>query len=117
MKVLVCGSRHGFPRNKIKARLTQLPADTTVIEGEYEGVDLIARAVALELGLDVIGIPANWVRHKKAAGPIRNRRMLDMLEKEEDLVIAFHEDLANSKGTKDTVEEARLRGIKVEVIS
>jgi len=94
----------------------QLPKDVTIVEGECDGVDLMARAVALELGLDVVGIPANWVRYGKSAGPIRNRRMLDMLG-DGDLVIAFHGDLANSKGTKDTVQEAKTRSIHVEIIS
>jgi len=116
MKVVVTGSRHGFPRNKIKARLMQLPKDVTIIEGEQEGVDLIARAVALELGFDVIGIPANWKRYGNPAGPIRNRRMLDLLCKD-DLVIAFHADFANSRGTKDCVNEAARRGIPTEIIS
>lgn len=116
MKVLVCGSRHGFPRNKIKARLMQLPKDVTIIEGEQEGVDLIARAVALEIGLDVIGIPANWKRYGNSAGPIRNRRMLDLLCKD-DLVIAFHENIAESRGTADCMKEANRRAIPTELIS
>ena len=32
------------------------------------------------------------------------------------LVIAFHHDLSKSKGTADTVQEAKKRGIKVIVI-
>ena len=32
-----------------------------------------------------------------------------------DLLIAFHNDLSSSKGTKHIVNEARKRGIEVEV--
>ena len=116
MKVLICGSRHGFPSNKIKARLMQLPKDVTIVEGGADGVDKIARSIAEELGLDVIEIPANWKRYGKPAGPLRNRRMLDLLTKE-DLVIAFHENLAESRGTVDCLKEAERRSISTEIIS
>jgi len=38
-----------------------------------------------------------------------------MLDEKPDLVIAFHPNLAESKGTKDCVNEAKRRGIPVEV--
>ena len=38
---------------------------------------------------------------------VRNKKMLDM---NPDLVIAFHDDIENSKGTKDCIKEAEKRG-------
>jgi hypothetical protein len=38
-----------------------------------------------------------------------------MLDLNPELVIAFHENISNSKGTIDTVTEAKRRGIPVEV--
>lgn len=70
--------------------------------------------VATELGLDVVEVPANWTRYGKAAGPIRNDRMLKF---KPHLVIAFHEDIESSRGTKDTVTKARNLGIQTEVIT
>jgi hypothetical protein len=61
----------------------------------------------------VRAFPADWNRFGPAAGPIRNRLMLD---ENPDLVIAFHSDLSNSRGTADTVTEARSRKITAEVI-
>jgi hypothetical protein len=40
-----------------------------------------------------------------------------MLNTKPHLVIAFHDDIDNSKGTKHTVTEARKRGIEVEIIA
>jgi hypothetical protein len=40
-----------------------------------------------------------------------------MLDTKPDLVIAFHEDIESSKGTKDCIKEARRRGIAVDVVS
>lgn len=117
MKVVITGSRHGFPRNKIKARLSQLPKDAVIIEGGADGVDKIARSVAEELGLDLIEIPANWKRYGNSAGPIRNRRMIDLLSPEDGLVIAFHENIAQSRGTADCLKEANRRAIPTEHIS
>lgn len=114
MRVLVCGSRFWKDRAKIKARLLLLPKDCTIIEGEADGADIISRLVALEIGLDVVGVFANWTRYSKAAGPIRNDRMLRF---KPHLVLAFHEDIESSRGTKDTVTKARNLGIPTEVIT
>lgn len=116
MKILICGSRNWAKRKPIEMRLSffNVNEDHTIIEGGAEGADSVARSVALKLGYDVITVWANWEKYGKPAGPRRNRMMLDM---KPDLVLAFHEDLAKSKGTADTVREAQKRGIKVEVHS
>lgn len=114
MKVLVCGDRLWSDRETIEARLRLLPADAVVIEGEARGADSIARDIAIALGFRVMRFPADWALHGRAAGPIRNRKMLD---EGPALVLAFHPDLASSRGTADTVREAKRRGIPVEVIS
>lgn len=115
MRVLVCGGREWTDRKTIWTRLTCLPKGTLIIEGGARGADILAGEVADELGYPHATMKANWDFYKKAAGPIRNRWMLDLLI-QSDLVIAFHESLENSKGTKDCVQEARRRGIGVEVI-
>lgn len=58
---------------------------------------------------------ADWNQYGKAAGPIRNRVMLK--EGKPDLVHAFHDDLANSKGTKDMVTITKDAGVKVYLTS
>ncbi len=113
MKVLVCGCRHWQWFEIIYGRLAKLPSDTIIIEGGASGADRQARGAALDIGLEVVEFPAAWKKHGKAAGPIRNIKMLDA---KPHLVIAFHDDLENSKGTKHLVGEARKRGIEVEII-
>lgn len=113
MIVLVCGDRFWTDEGKIRERLGKLPAGTTVIHGAQRGADSLAGQVAKGFGLKVRGFPADWTKYGKAAGPIRNREMLDQ---KPDLVIAFHPNLEGSKGTKDTVTEAWRRGIPVELI-
>lgn len=40
-----------------------------------------------------------------------------MLDEKPDLVVAFHDALHRSRGTKDCVEEAQRRGIPVRVFT
>lgn len=114
MRVLVCGDRNWTDQNAITDRLAKLPQETTIIEGCARGADSFAESAAEFLAFDVEHYPALWKVYGKAAGPIRNQRMLDQGRPE--LVIAFHHDLANSKGTKHMVEIARKAGVPVEVI-
>ena len=93
--------------------MKELPKDTVIIEGEARGADKIAGICADVLKLNVMKFPADWDKHGKAAGPIRNLQMLDECP---NLVIAFHTNLAKSRGTAHTVREAKIRGIPVEVI-
>lgn len=114
MKVLVCGDRNWTDTKKVRERLSQFPPGTVIIEGECRGADRIAARVALRLGFTVDAYPADWDTHGRAAGPIRNSRMLNQSP---DLVIAFHPDIDKSSGTADTVRKARHRRIPVEVIT
>lgn len=113
MNVLVCGSRNWDIFFIIKKRLLDLPSDAIIIEGVCEGADLMAREAALDIGLEVIEYPAAWKKYGKSAGPIRNIKMLDTNPR---LVIAFHNNISASKGTKHVTDEALKRGIEVEVI-
>ncbi len=120
MKVLVTGSRDWddeYPIDVIVAGLSCLLGganeELELIHGDCKrGAD--AMADTWRDVVDVTPFPADWDRFKKGAGPIRNRQMLD---EEPDLVVAFNDDLANSKGTKDCVEEARRRGIPVWLLA
>lgn len=113
MRVLVCGDRTWTDRDVIAARLVQLPPTAHVVHGGAHGADTIAGEVAAAMGLVVTCVPARWTVYGRAAGPIRNRAMLDLAP---TLVIAFHADLSRSRGTRDCVEEATRRGIPIEVI-
>lgn len=114
MKVLVCGSRYWVNIEPILDRLRKLDQATVVITGGANGADLLAESASRLLNLKCIVIRAEWNKYGLAAGPIRNRKMLDMRP---DLVIAFHENLSSSKGTMDTIKEAERRGISTEIIS
>jgi hypothetical protein len=123
MKVLITGDRNWQDRKTIHRTLrfiqmTNVGTDCAhrslvVIQGEASGADSTARDCARDLGIEVWSFPANWKKYGRAAGPLRNKEMLD---REPDLVVAFHNDLSKSKGTKNCVGEAKKRGIPVVVV-
>ena len=117
MRVLICGDRNWKDDDTIETELSLLHKKhkvDLVIEGGANGADLDGRASATLLGIPVMEFPANWDYYKKAAGPIRNSWMIKFGQP--DLVLAFHSDIQNSKGTKDMVVKARKAGIKVRII-
>jgi hypothetical protein len=128
--IVVCGSRHaseanrGYIRTVLNGYMPEASnvEEPTIMHGacgwngnrsysskSMRGVDRWVHEEATDLGFWVEPMPADWTRDgKKAAGPIRNRRMLD---RRPDLVLAFWD--GKSRGTKDTMDEARRRGIPV----
>jgi len=112
MKVLICGSRDWEYGGAVYKRLRDLPQGSLVITGAARGADRLADFYARQLGHDTKRFPADWETFGKRAGFIRN---VQMLEQEPDLVIAFQKN--GSRGTQHTIDEARKRGIPVEVIS
>jgi hypothetical protein len=49
----------------------------TIVHGDARGADRMASEIAKRMGYGVEAHPADWERHGKRAGPIRNREMLD----------------------------------------
>ena len=112
--ILVCGDRH-WNNWPIMVRSMQLhiTCDDTVIHGACRGADSMADRIAREqIGATVKVFPADWNTFGKYAGPKRNRQMLDIADK----VLAFHEAIEDSKGTKDVIDEAARRGIPFVLI-
>jgi hypothetical protein len=115
VKILICGSRDWVDVYPLMRELRKFPTETTIIHGACRGADRLGGEVAMGLGfLEVIAVPANWAKYKRGAGPVRNRKMLRMLDRG-DRVIAFHEDISKSKGTAHMVHIAREAGFDVDV--
>lgn len=113
-KILVCGSREWSDFESVRSMLSTHRADETVIiHGNCRGADKIAGYVGNELGMTVEVYPANWKKYGLAAGPIRNKEMLD--KGKPDLVIAFHHNLESSVGTKDMITQAKRAGVDIYI--
>jgi hypothetical protein len=114
--VLVCGARDYDDVNYLRRELTVLHREVNidlVIDGAAAGADSLAHNWALDWGIDTLRFPAQWDRYGRSAGPIRNRQMLTAAP---DLVVAFHKNIAASKGTADMVRQAEKAGIPVMVM-
>lgn len=111
-RVLVTGSRAWVDVFAIRSRLAALPPGSTVVVGDARGADRIAARVARSLGLDVVVYPADWSKHGRRAGILRN---LAMLDEPLDRVLAFY--IADSPGTAHAIAEARRRGLPLAVVT
>lgn len=109
MRVLVCGGRDYADQPKVFDELARLHADkpiTLLIEGGARGADFLAAQWAHLNGVPRESYPADWSKGR-AAGPIRNKRMLD--EGKPDLVVAF----PGGRGTANMIEQARRANVRI----
>lgn len=83
-----------------------LPA-VTIISGKASGADSVAIDWAVVNWCRFLEFEADWKTYGKAAGPIRNQRML--AEGKPDLVVAF----PGGPGTRNMKQLARAANIKV----
>lgn len=115
MKVLVCGGRDFGNVAFMWTHLDRLHAErafTAFIQGGARGADKIAKGWAkTKNGLQRYECKADWDKHGKAAGPLRNARMMEW---EPNLVVAF--PTPESIGTWDMVKKARDAGVETIVI-
>ena len=86
-----------------------------IIQGGAGGADTIALAYAERFGLEKQTFKADWEKYGKGAGPIRNQEMLD--QGDPSLVLAFHNDIRSSKGTKDMIRRSVKNNILTILVS
>jgi hypothetical protein len=114
MRVLVCGSRDWQDAAAIHNALERLrPA--AVITGGCRGADSIAANWARAHEVQLLEMPADWRAFGRAAGPIRNRQMIE--QGKPDLVLAFHANIETSRGTRDMVKQAQAAGVRVQIVT
>lgn len=112
-RLLVFGDRDWDDYEMILEEIRKRNPDV-VIEGEARGADKMARRAAEEeLGIPFEPYPAEWHIYGRSAGPIRNQQMLD--EGKPTEAIGFHDDLSNSKGTRDMWNRLKEAKIPVEI--
>jgi len=129
-RVLVCGGRdYGWTVDPITKKRTanieqqrhvyhvmetlknSTDRKIVIIHGAAKGADTLADEASNFFGIAAESFPADWARHGKAAGHIRNKQMLD--EGKPDLVLAF----PGGRGTLNMITQAQTAGIPVRIYS
>jgi hypothetical protein len=114
-RIIVTGSRSWTDEQAVWDALDQAtaghdPANLVIVHGDCRtGADRYAITWAAVRRVSHEAFFANWAQHGKAAGPIRNRAMVNAGA---DLVLAF--PLGTSRGTRDCMAAARNAGIPVK---
>jgi 3-keto-L-gulonate-6-phosphate decarboxylase len=109
MKIIVTGGRDYQDLNKLTKVLDDLKP-TMVIQGGASGADSLAKIYALNHSIESKTYMADWKTHGRAAGPIRNRKMLE--ENSDATVVAF----PGGAGTRNCVMTAKELGMKIIIV-
>ena len=128
MRILVCGDRNWTNHELILNKLKEVAGkenEIILIHGCCQGADEISEKVLWYAKricgicvdstcyFNVVRFPADWDKYGKAAGLIRNQQMID--EGKPDIVLAFHNNIAKSKGTMDMIKRANAAGVEVRI--
>ncbi len=113
MKIAVIGSRDFKGSNLIPHYLDRELMkyyELSIISGGASGVDTIAKQYAFERQIDYIELKADWRTYGRAAGPIRNKLVVELAE----TIYAFWD--GKSKGTLSVIQFARRLGKPYQVL-
>lgn len=109
VKVLVTGGRDYQCQDTVDRTLNAIHDKSPIellINGGAKGADTLCQHWAKLAGVRIHTQMAEWAKHGKAAGPMRNVAMLTM---KPDLLVAF----PGGKGTEHMVKTATSLGMKV----
>lgn len=116
-RVIICGGRDFADKDLCFRQLKRLLAyyeNIEIVSGHAKGADTFGEEYAAENGLKVSVFKPDWKQYGRAAGPIRNRQMLEYAEEAKPVVIAFWD--GKSKGTKNMIEQSEKAGAEVHIV-
>jgi hypothetical protein len=110
MKTILAGSRD-FKDYELLRKVCKEEYITEIVSGTAKGADLLGEQFATEFEIAVKRFPAEWNKYGKGAGHKRNAQMAEYA----DALIAFWD--GNSKGTKNMIELAKMKGLKIRIVT
>lgn len=112
-RVIIAGGRDFSDYELLRSTMDRLLSNTmdeiVIVCGMAKGADTLGEQYAKECGYKVDYFPADWKKHGKAAGFLRNEQMAQNA----DALAAFWD--GQSRGTKNMIELARRYGLKVRI--
>ena len=107
MRTIIAGSRDIQDQRRVFEILDDLDIEITeVVCGCARGIDTFGNLWAKKNGYPVKHFPADWDKHGKSAGYIRNSEMADYAE----ACVVIHRD---TKGSRHMLDLARRKGLVV----
>jgi hypothetical protein len=117
VQIAVVGSRSFNTYNILEEKLDTLLKEKkiddkriVIVSGGANGADTLAEFYAQNKGYDKLIFEADWEKYGKSAGFRRNETIVENA----DIVVAFWD--GQSRGTKDTIDKARDKGIETIII-
>ena len=115
-RVIIAGTRDFSDYDLLKnycdymlSKKAESGEEIAILSGGASGADALGEQYAKERGYKILRYPAQWEKYGRQAGPMRNRQMADNA----DALIAYWD--GKSRGTKNMIEEAKKRGLKVAI--
>ncbi len=116
-RVIVCGGRD-FENKQVcfeyLGKIVPGRKNVTIISGHANGADKFGEEYAALHGLNCVVFKPDWKQYGRAAGPIRNKQMLEYAIEETPLIIAFWD--GKSKGTKNMIDQSKKAGAEVIIV-
>ena len=110
MRTIIAGSRTANNYQALVDALAAAPfTPTVVISGMARGADRLGELYAFSQGLPLEKFPADWDKHGKNAGYVRNIAMAEVAE----CLITLWD--SKSRGTKHMIDVAKHHGLKIYV--
>ena len=111
-KVIIAGGRDFNNYKKLCKFCNKVLKDVNnikIVSGGTRGADNLGESYAKEKGYKIKMFPADWDKHKRAAGYIRNEQMA----KYSDMLIAFWD--GESSGTKHMINLAKVNKLEINI--
>lgn len=115
-RIIVCGGVRFNDYADFKSKMDPLVSsyeNVTLVSGHAKGADTLAEKYAAEKGIAIKIFPAEWTKYGKAAGPIRNRVMLDYAKEQTPVIVAFWN--GESRGTGNMIKQAQKAGVECHI--
>lgn len=133
IRIIIAGNRHFDNYRLLERKVEEFIAGVrmstgeknepvTIVSGGAGGADSLGEAFARSHGYGVERFPADWAKYGRAAGSVRNRKMV---ESDPDGVIVFRKEDGVNKGSDNLVSSiigslASARGrksLKLEIVN
>ena len=117
--LLIAGGRdfddYGLLERTIKETEELKKDEIVIISGMARGADSLGAKWGKENCGAVLEFPADWKKHGKQAGILRNMEMVDFIEEKRSRFALFFWD-GKSRGTKHCIDYCTKKGVPLKIV-